>query len=95
MALSDIRQQRIEILRIARKHGAREVRLFGSVVRGGATNDSDVDVLVKMDEGRSLLDRIAMIHELQDLLHCKVDVVNERALHRVLRERVLSEGVPL
>ena len=95
MALSDIRQQRANILRIAAKHGAREIRIFGSVVRGEADGDSDVDVLVKMEEGRSLLDRIALIHELEDLLHCKVDVVNERALHRLLRDCILSEGVPL
>ena len=95
IALSDIREKRADILRIAAKHGARKVRVFGSVVRGEADDDSDVDVLVRMEKGRSLLDRIALIHELEDLLHRKVDVVNERALHRLLRDRILAEGVPL
>jgi len=95
MALSDIRQKRADILQIAAKHGAREVRIFGSVVRGEAGGDSDVDVLVKLDDDRSLLDHIALIRELEDLLGCRVDVVAEDALHRAIRSRVLAEGVPL
>ncbi|MFH1730589.1 MAG: nucleotidyltransferase domain-containing protein [Planctomycetota bacterium] len=95
MALSDIRQKRADILRIAAKHGAREIRIFGSVVRGEADDDSDVDVLVKLDDGCSLLDHIALIRELEELLGCRVDVVAEDALHRAIRSRVLAEGVPL
>jgi len=94
-ALNDIRGRRKEILRIAARHGAHNVRLFGSVVRGDAAADSDVDFLVRLDDDRSLMDHIALIRELEDLLGCRVDVVTEDALHRVIRARVLAEGVPL
>ena len=87
--------KRAEIAHIAEKHGARNVRLFGSVVRGEAKESSDVDVLVNLDEDRSLLDHIALIQDLEDLLGCKVDVVTEGALHRLLRDRILQEAVPL
>ena len=69
--------------------------MFGSVVRNEARKSSDVDLLVKMERGRSLLDRIALKQELEDLLGCKVDVVTERALHWYIRDRVLEEAVPL
>jgi len=94
-ALNDIRGRRKEILRIAARHGAHNVRLFGSVVRGEAAADSDVDFLVRLDDDRSLIDHIALIRELEDLIGCRVDVVTEDALHRVIRARVLAEGVPL
>ena len=95
VTLNDIQRRRADILRLAAEHGARDVRLFGSVVRGEAGEGSDVDLLVRMEQGRSLLDRIELIQALEDMLHCKVDVVNERALHRLLRDRVLAEGIPL
>ena len=94
-ALNDILGRRKEILRIAARHGAHNVRLFGSVVRGEAATDSDVDFLVRLDDDRSLIDHIALIRELEDLIGCRVDVVTEDALHRVIRARVLAEGVPL
>jgi len=94
-ALKDILSRRDEILRVAAKHGARNVRLFGSVVRGEAKESSDVDVLVKLDEDRSLLDHVALKQDLEDLLGCKVDVVTEGALHKLLRDRILQEAVPL
>ena len=94
-ALNDIRGRRKEILRIAARHGAHNVRLFGSVVRGEAATDSDVDFLVRLDDDRSLIDHIALIRELEDLIGRRVDVVAEDALHRVIRARVLAEGVPL
>ena len=90
-----LKDQREDILRIARKHGARNVRLFGSVARGEARADSDVDFLVEMEAGRSLLDHVALIQDLEDQLGVKVDVVTEKALHRYIRERVLQEAVPL
>lgn len=71
------------------------MRLFGSVVRGEAAADSDVDFLVRLDDDRSLIDHIALIRELEDLIGFRVDVVAEDALHRVIRARVLAEGVPL
>ncbi len=94
-ALGDIRRLRNEILHLAAEHGARDVRVFGSVVRGEAEEGSDVDVLVNLDEGRSLLDHVALRQDLEDLLGCEVDVVTESALHESLRERILAEAVPL
>lgn len=91
----EILQKRELILRAAEQHGARDIRIFGSVARNEATTASDIDVLVHMDRERSLLDRIALIQELQDLLQCKVDVVNDRALDPVIRDHVLAEAVPL
>ena len=95
VALDNILSRRNEILRIASKHGAHHVRVFGSVVRGQAGEDSDMDFLVRLDDDRSLLDHIALIRELEDLMRCRVDVVTEDALHRAIRARVLAEGVPL
>jgi len=84
-----------EILRIAARHGAKNIRLFGSVARGDADAASDVDVLVDMEPGRSLLDMGGLLMDLQDLLGCSVDVVTERALRPHIRDRVLKEAVPL
>jgi len=95
VALNDILSHRDEILRIAARHGARDVRLFGSVVRGEAGRDSDVDFLVQLDHDRSLLDHVALMQDLEDFFGCRVDVVTERALHRLIRDHVLAEAVPL
>jgi len=84
-----------EILRVARLHGATAVRAFGSRARGDARPDSDLDLLVKMDPGRSLLDLIALQQDLEDLLHCRVDVVTENGLSPYIRDRVLAEALPL
>ena len=94
-ALKDVLNLRDDILRIAAQHGARDVRIFGSVVRGEAQDASDLDVLVKLDEDRSLLDHVALKQDLEDLLGCDVDVVTEGALHRLLRDRILEEAKPL
>lgn len=90
-----LRTKREEILRIAAKHGARNVRIFGSVARGDTGPDSDVDFLIELEPGRSLLDHAALLLELERLLGCKVDVVTERGLRPRIRERVLKEAVPL
>jgi predicted nucleotidyltransferase len=95
VALNDILIRRDEILRIAARHGAHDVRLFGSVVRGEAGADSDVDFLVRLDDDRSMIDHIALIRELEDLIGCRVDVVSEDALHRFVRSSILAEGMPL
>lgn len=95
VSLSDLQARRSEILALAQRYGARNVRVFGSVARGEHTDESDIDFLVRLDDDRSLLDHIALVRELEDLLKCKVDVVSEEALHRLIRDRVLSEGVPL
>ena len=90
-----LREKREEILQIAARHGARNVRLFGSVVRGDADPQSDVDVLVDFERGRSLFDHAALMLELEALLGCKVDVVTERGLRERIRDRVLKEAVAL
>jgi predicted nucleotidyltransferase len=95
VTLSDIKQKREDILRIAYSHGADQVRLFGSIARGTAGPFSDLDILVRMKPDSSLLDRIALMQDLEDLLHIKVDVVNEKALHKAIRQTVLQEGIPL
>jgi len=90
-----LKAKREEILRIAARHGARNVRVFGSVVRGEAGPESDVDFLVELEPGRSLLDHAALMIELEELLGCSVDVASERGLRARMREHVLREAVPL
>ncbi|MBE3099867.1 MAG: nucleotidyltransferase family protein [Planctomycetes bacterium] len=90
-----LRAKREDILRLAASHGARNIRIFGSVARGDAGPDSDLDVLVDMEPGRSLFDMGGLLMDLQDLLGCKVDVVTEKGLHWYVRARVLEEAVPL
>jgi len=87
--------QREEIKKLAAAYGAHNVRLFGSVARSEARNDSDIDVLVDLAPDRSLFDLGGLLMELQDLLHCKVDVVTEQGLRPRIRERVLRDAVPL
>ena len=77
------------------RHGAGNVRVFGSLARGEGNEDSDLDLLVTLGEGRSLLDLVGLKQDLEDLVRRPVDVVTERALSPHLRERVLSEAVPL
>ncbi|WP_119841358.1 nucleotidyltransferase family protein [Salinibacter ruber] len=88
-------EHRNEILKLAREHGAYNVRLFGSVARGEDRPNSDLDLLVRMESGRSLLDHVALKQDLEDLLGRDVDVVTEASLHPGLRDRVLREAVSL
>jgi len=90
-----LKEKREDILRIAAKHGARNVRVFGSVVRGEARPNSDVDFLVDMQPGRTLLDMGGLLMDLRDALGQEVDVVTERGLKTRIRERVLKEAMPL
>ena len=90
-----LRIKRDEILRMATKYGAYNVRVFGSVARGEADSESDVDFLVEVESGRSLLDLGGLLMELQELLECQVDIVTEKGLRQRIRERVLNEAVPL
>jgi len=83
------------ILGIAGAHGAHDVRVFGSRARGDARPDSDLDLLVRFEEGRSLVDLVSMKLALEDLLGIHVDVVSERGLSRYIRDRVLAEAKPL
>ena len=90
-----LKDKRAEVLRLAAAHGARKVRVFGSVARGDAGPASDIDLLVELEPGRSLLDHVGLKQDLEDLFKRKVDVVTERALHWYIRARVLAESVPL
>ena len=92
---SFLEEHREDILRIAKRHGARNIRVFGSVARGEARPDSDVDFLVEMEPGRSLLDMGGLLMELQEVLGRHVDVVTERGVKARIRERVLKEAVAL
>ena len=90
-----LQRQREEILRISAKHGAYNVCIFGSVARGEADLESDIDVLVDLEPGRNLLDLGGLLMELQELLRCQVDVVTEQGLRPRIRDRVLAEAVSL
>lgn len=87
--------QKEQIFAIARKHGAHHIRIFGSVAEGNADENSDVDFLVDLDEGRSLFDVGGLLYDLQELLGRKVDVVTEKGLHWYIRDKVLKEAKPL
>jgi predicted nucleotidyltransferase len=95
VTLNDINDRRDAILQIAARHGASNVRIFGSVARGQAREGSDLDLLVRLQEDRSLLDHIALMQDLEDLLGCRVEVVNDRALHRLIRDQILAEAIPI
>ena len=90
-----LKSRREEIMKIAAKHGACNVRIFGSVARGEAGENSDIDFLVELEPGRSLLDLSKLAVELEDLLNRKVDVVTEQGLYWLLRRRILKEARPL
>ena len=90
-----IQQKRDEIHRIAAEHGVTRLRVFGSVARGEADAQSDIDLLVDMEAGRSLLDLSGLLIDLEDLLGCNVDVITEKGLRDRIRERVLREAVTL
>ncbi len=90
-----IGEKRGEILAICARHGATNVRVFGSTARGEERPDSDVDFLVELDRSKSLLDHIALKHALEDLLNRKVDVITYGALLPQIRNSVTSEAVAL
>ena len=90
-----LRRNREEILRIASRHGAHSVRLFGSQRRGEADEMSDIDLLVTLEDGVTLLQHAAMVRELEELMGCQVDVVSERGLRSRIRDRILEEAIPI
>ena len=93
MYLNDLlREKREDILRLAKEYGASNVRIFGSVARGEADENSDIDFLVDMEKGRSLLDMGGLLMDLQDLLGHDVDVVTVPGLRERIRERVLKDA---
>lgn len=93
--LEKIQQQKKNILAIARQHGLVRLRLFGSVLRGEETPQSDIDLLVDLEPGRSMFDLGGALIQLQELLRRKVDIVTEGGLHWYLKEKIIQEAVPL
>jgi hypothetical protein len=87
--------QREEVLRCAHRRGARNLRVFGSVARGEASESSDLDLLVEWEPGRSLLDHAGLVQDLQELLGMKVHIGTEKSLHWYVRDRILREATPL
>jgi len=90
-----LKEKRQAMMTLAAKHGAKNLRIFGSVERGESNTDSDIDLLVKMEDDRSLLDLSALRLDLSDLLGIKVDVVSEDGIYWLLRRRILKEARPL
>ena len=90
-----LKRKRDEILKTASRHGAKNIRLFGSAARGEAGPDSDIDFLIDLDADRSLFDLGELLLGLQELLGRKVDVVTEDSIYWLLRKRILREAVPL
>jgi len=84
--------KRRDILRLAAEYGASNVRVFGSCARGEAGPDSDVDIVVELEAGRSLFDLGGLLMDLQDLLGCKVHLVTEKMIHHHIRDSVLDEA---
>lgn len=91
----ELQQHAAAIIDVARSHGAREVRIFGSHASSAATSESDVDLLVSLDPGRDLLDLVSIKQEVEALLNCPVDVVEEEGLSPYLREQILRQARPL
>jgi len=96
MTLEDLRRTRREdIIRVATKHGAHNIRVFGSLARGENLPASDIDLLVDLDPDRSLFDLGGLLTELQSLLQAPVDVATEDMLRPKVREKALRDAVPL
>ncbi len=90
-----LKAERNSILEVAKRHGAYNVRIFGSVARGEEDEKSDIDFLVTLEAGRSLLDHASLLLDLQKLLGRKVDVVTEKGIKARIRERILREAQPI
>ncbi len=95
VSFEELATNRLEIMKLAQLHGASNIRVFGSVARGEASKSSDVDLLVKMEPGRSLLDLIGFEQELSDLLGVKVQAISEGGISRHLKDRIFEEAKPL
>jgi predicted nucleotidyltransferase len=95
MGIEMLADKREDILRLAEKHGASNVRVFGSVARGEAGPNSDIDVLVHMEDGRSYFDVVNLLDALEALLGRTVDIVDDDGLSPYLKERILAEAIQI
>ncbi len=93
--LEQLRRQRAAIHHLAEQYGVRNIRVFGSVARGEERRESDVDLLIDLRPGRSLLDLIGFEQELEAALGCEVDIVTEGGISPYLEARILAEALPL
>ena len=93
--LSSLRTKKADLTSVAARHGAHDLRVFGSVARGEDDESSDIDLLVRFDETATLVSHSALIRELSELLGRRVDVVSDKGLRPRLKYRVLVEAVPL
>jgi len=91
----DVLKRREEIMAVARRYGASNIRVFGSVARGDATEASDLDLIVRLEPGRSLFDLGGLLMDLRDLLGIKVDVISENGIRDRWRDHLMAESVPL
>ena len=95
MPIETLHEHRRAILELATRHGARNVRVFGSIARGEARPDSDVDFLVDVEPGRTLRDVIALEQDLEALLGRPVEVLTDGGLSPYLQQRILAEATAL
>jgi predicted nucleotidyltransferase len=90
-----VEQMRSRILEVAQRHGATNVRIFGSVARGQADEASDIDLLVDLEAGKTLFDLVALTQELSEITGRRVDVVTERGLRKRIHDSVMREAIAL
>jgi predicted nucleotidyltransferase len=95
MDLESLKRQKSAIVRVAERHGAQNVRVFGSVATGESSSHSDIDFLVDLEPGRNLFDLGGLRADLRDLLDAEIDVLEARCIHPYVRDRILKEAVPL
>ena len=95
MKLEELRQYKPQILALAEKYGVENIRIFGSVARGDAKPESDIDFMVNMKGGSGMWELAGMWHEMEELLHCKVDLVPENAAYAHILTAAQQEGKPL
>lgn len=91
----NIQAMKDEIIAVAQSHGAHNIRIFGSFVRGDQRAESDLDLLADIDPDKSLIDQAALIRELEELLGIKVDLVEPVCLHRYIKDAIMQEAIPL
>ncbi len=95
MTRRELQEKREAILEIAGRYGAHDVRVFGSVARGESNESSDLDLIVRFDPGRTLLDHGGLVMDLRELLGMRVDVIDEDGMRERFRDHVMAEAVPL
>ncbi len=88
-----IKTERIkdQIIELLHQSGVKKAALFGSFVRGDATEESDIDILIEFEDGKSLLDLVRLKRELEEILHRKVDLITYNSIHPLLRDQILNE----